>query len=111
MSGNNVSRFLPGVVNFVWRDIKISFDSIFCNFIHIFHFLNQFFVLRQGKKDMICEQYLIVSCIVLLYRTSTWSHAVRKDDFSSATDIPIVLKHRQSNRFPVVGDAFNLSSN
>ena len=43
----------------------------------------------------------------VLYRTSTWSPAVHKDDFCSATDIPTVLNHRRSNRFPAVGNAFN----
>ena len=49
MSGNNVSRFLPGVVNFVWRDIKIFFDSIFC-IIHVLHFLIQFRFLKRKKR-------------------------------------------------------------
>ena len=43
MSGNNVSRFLPGIMLERQKDI---FDSIFC-IIRVFHFLNQFFVLRD----------------------------------------------------------------
>ena len=48
MSGNNVSRFLPGIMLERQKDI---FDSIFC-IIHVFHFFIQFFVLRQGKKEI-----------------------------------------------------------
>ena len=39
----------------------------------------------------------------ILYRTSTWCPAVRKDNFSSPTAMPTVLKLRPSNRFPVLG--------
>ena len=43
----------------------------------------------------------------ILYRTSTWSPAVRIDNFSSSTAMPTVLKLTQSNRFPVMSDVFN----
>ena len=39
----------------------------------------------------------------ILYRTSTWCPAVRKDNFSSPTALPTVPKLRPSNRFPVLG--------
>ena len=47
----------------------------------------------------------------ILYRTSTWRPAVRKDDFSSPTAMPTVLKLTQPNRFPVASDVFNPLTN
>ena len=47
----------------------------------------------------------------ILYRTSTWRTAVRRDDFSSPTAMPTVLKLTQSNRLPVMSDVFNSLTN
>ena len=79
---------------------------------YISNYINLHQYLFTWETSVICEQlYLTISCIVLLYRTSTWSPAVREDNFSSSTAIPTVLKLRQSNQFLVVGHVFNLLSN
>ena len=46
----------------------------------------------------------------ILYRTSTWCPAVRKDNFSSPIAMPTVLKLRQSYRPLLESEAFNRNS-
>ena len=74
---------------------------------HVYIKLHQYAPISLHLKD---SYDLWTVSYSILNRTSTWCPAVRKDNFSSPTATPTVLKLKQSYRPLLEGEAFNRNS-